>query len=343
MIKRYVSHLYPKYFNLDTLGLKKTFYAGSVSLALFLNLCISGALLLLYYSPEPLTAYSSIVFIEEKVFAGRFIRAFHLWNSHLLLIFITVHMIRTIFTGAYTVRNKNWKLGYLLFGLIVFEAYTGVLLPMDQLSYWATQTGMELAGILPFGAEIKKLLSPDGVGGKLTILRFFALHIAIIPFVSILLISAHLYNIRKDGGLQKTKNDKKTLSDPALYKLTIAIAFITILITTLIAILKGAPLEVAANPALPPNPAKSAWFLIWIQEIVSWHAWFFYPFVLLVFLFYFLPDIRRSYKPEHAQWFAKEDIATWTLVLLLCITVLVLTAVGMFFRGENWTLVPFYF
>lgn len=343
MIKRYLVHLYPKNFNKDTLRLSKTLFAGGISAALFVSLCISGVLLLLYYSPESSAAYGSIIFLEEKVFAGRFLRAFHLWSSHILLIFLAIHMIRTILTGTYAVRAKNWKLGYILFGLLIFEAYTGVLLPLDQLSFWATKTGMELAAVLPFGAEIKRLLTPDDVGGRLSMLRFFALHIAIIPFLCILAISAHLYNIRRDGGLHRTENSEKAPSDPLLYRLTYAVIAAAVILPAVIALIQGAPLETPADPILPPNPAKSAWFLLWIQEIVSWQAWLFNPFMLFFFLFYFLPNLRRSYKPQNARWFAKEDAAVWSSVLLLCVFVLALTAVAMFFRGENWALVPFYF
>ena len=38
-----------------------------------------------------------------------------------------------------------------------------------------------------------------------------------------------------------------------------------------------APLQTAADPAVTPNPAKSAWFLLWTQELVSYSRWMIYP------------------------------------------------------------------
>lgn len=341
MIKRYLVHLYPKTFSKP--AVHGTLLMGGLITALFISLCITGVLLLFYYSPESSSAYSSIIYLEEKVFGGRFIRAMHLWSSHILLITLALHMIRTIFTGTYAVRASNWKLGYILFGLLVFEAYTGVLLPMDQLSYWATKTGMELVNVIPFGEFIRRLLTPDDVGGRLTLIRFFAMHIALIPLLCVFLMSAHLYNVRRDGGLHPPMNSIKTKSDPYLFNLTWLIAAAAVLIPAAFAVFSGAPLEEPADPVLPPNPAKSAWFLLWIQEIVSWKAWLFNPFAVLFILFFFLPDFRRNYKPERTEWFSKKDIPVWGITLFMCAAVIALTAVAMFFRGENWSLVPFYF
>jgi len=52
-------------------------------------------------------------------------------------------MLRVVFTGVYSFRSYNWVIGMILLILSLVEAYTGYLLPMDQLSLWATQTGMD--------------------------------------------------------------------------------------------------------------------------------------------------------------------------------------------------------
>lgn len=341
MVKRYLVHLYPKTFSRASVN--GTLFFGGFLAALFISLCASGVLLLFYYSPEVSAAYGSIVYLEENVFGGRFIRAFHLWTSHLLIITLALHMVRTVLTGAYAARGSNWKLGYMLLGLLVFEAYTGVLLPMDQLSYWATKTGMELVKVLFFGSFIKELLTPDDVGGRLSLIRFFAIHIALIPLICVFLISAHLYNVRRDGGLLRAGDTEKTKSDPQLFRLTWIIAAAAVLIPAFLAVFIGAPLEEPADTVTAPNPAKSAWFLLWIQEIVSWKAWLFNLLMAVFVLYYFLPDFRRRYKPEKTEWFSKKDIAVWGVTLFFSASVLVLTAIAMFFRGENWSFVPFYF
>jgi quinol-cytochrome oxidoreductase complex cytochrome b subunit len=92
-------------------------------------------------------------------------------------------------------------IGCLLLFLALFEAYTGYLLPFDQLAFWATQTGMVLMTTLPFGAFFRSLLVPDAVGQVLSLLRFYALHIAIIPLTLLSLSFLHFYRVRKNKGV----------------------------------------------------------------------------------------------------------------------------------------------
>ena len=92
-------------------------------------------------------------------------------------------------------------LGCLLLFLCVFEAYTGYLLPMDQLAYWATETGMELLRALPLGGAVRSLLVPDGVGGPLSLLQFYALHVVVIPIGVLGLSMLHFFVIRRQKGL----------------------------------------------------------------------------------------------------------------------------------------------
>jgi quinol-cytochrome oxidoreductase complex cytochrome b subunit len=107
-----------------------------------------------------------------------------------------------ILTGAFVnPRRLNWLVGCALFFLSVATAYTGYLLPMDQLAYWATQTGMELVRALPLGDALRSLLVPDDVGGPLTLLRFYALHVVIVPLAMVVLTSLHFFVIRRQKGL----------------------------------------------------------------------------------------------------------------------------------------------
>jgi len=113
-----------------------------------------------------------------------------------------LHTLRVILTGAYQrPRQLNWVIGFLLLCLGLFAAYTGYLLPMDQLAYWATQTGMELLATLPFGSALRSLLVPDDVGQSLSLLRFYALHIVILPLVMLLLCMLHFYRVRRQKGV----------------------------------------------------------------------------------------------------------------------------------------------
>lgn len=71
----------------------------------------------------------------------------------------------------------------------------------DQLSYWATQTGAELIKVLPFGDYIYNIIIPDTIGGRLSLIRFYALHIIILPFLISTLSFIHFFRVRRDRGV----------------------------------------------------------------------------------------------------------------------------------------------
>jgi quinol-cytochrome oxidoreductase complex cytochrome b subunit len=201
MFADFLKHLFPKVILKNNLRISYTYCLGGVAALVYIILFVTGILLLFFYEPSPDKAYNSIIFIEEHIFLGKYLRNMHRLCNHIFLILIFLHILRVIFTGAYRFRSYNWIIGMILLILSIFEAYTGYLLPMDQLSLWATQTGMELIGKLPYGHIIKDLLVVDAVTGDLTLLRFYTLHIIVVPFVLIILMIIHFYRIRKDRGV----------------------------------------------------------------------------------------------------------------------------------------------
>ena len=107
----------------------------------------------------------------------------------------------------------------------------------------------------------------------------------------------------------------------------------------LLAALVPAPLQEQANPAVTPNPAKSAWFLLWIQELVSWSRLMIYPAMLLGCLFLLLPWLPAGTHIQRGHWFPHQQKTVSTVTIILAIVIVALTFVAMFFRGANWSLV----
>ena len=201
MFKEFIKHLFPRVTIKKNLKFTYTLCLGGLSFTAFLILIISGILLALYYTPEPDNAYNSIIFIEENVSGGKYIRNLHRFASNTFLVLIFLHILRVIYTGAFLSRKYNWVIGLFLLFFSIFTGYTGYLLPMDQLAFWATQTGAELIKILPFGDYIYNILIPDGVGGRLTLIRFYALHIIILPISIIILSFIRFFRVRRDKGV----------------------------------------------------------------------------------------------------------------------------------------------
>ncbi len=202
MFKDFMEHIFPRLILEENLRITYTFCLGGLAFTAFVLLVVSGLLLVFYYQPCPEKAFESILFLESSVPGGRFVRSLHRLASHALLVLIFLHTLRVILTGAYRKpRQFNWVIGFVILCSVVFGAYTGYLLPMDQLAFWATHTGMELISTAPFGEMIRNFLVPDDVGQPLSLLRFYALHIAVIPLAIAILCFLHFYRIRRDKGV----------------------------------------------------------------------------------------------------------------------------------------------
>lgn len=202
MSREFIRHLFPRVVLSRNLTFGYTLCLGGLAFTAFLLLAASGILLACYYQPSPERAYHSILFLESEVYGGLYLRSLHRLASHLFLGLIFLHTLRVLLTGAYQKpRDFNWLIGCGLLGLGVFAGYTGYLLPMDQLAFWATRTGMELLRALPFGGAIHDILVPDGTGGGLSLLRFYVLHIAILPMGVLTLSYLHFYRVRKNKGV----------------------------------------------------------------------------------------------------------------------------------------------
>lgn len=202
MIEDFIKHLFPRVVIERNLRISYTFCLGGMAFTLFMLLMVSGFLLAMYYQPHTDHAYNSIIYIEEQVFAGHFLHSLHRTASNFYLILLFLHTLRVILTGAYRKpREMNWVIGFILLCLGLFSGYTGYLLPMDQLALWATQTGMELLRVVPFGEWLHGFLVPDAVGQPLSLLRFYVLHVVVLPGVTLMLCFLHFYKIRKQKGV----------------------------------------------------------------------------------------------------------------------------------------------
>ena len=202
MFKEFLKHLFPRVVLEQNLRISYTLCLGGLAFSSLLLLALSGLLLLFYYRPGATEAYNSIIFLESAVYGGRYLRSLHRLASHLFLVLIMLHTLRVVLTGAFAPpRQRNWIIGICLLGLAVFEAYTGYLLPMDQLALWATQTGMTLLETIPLGSFLHDMLVPDTVGGPLSLIRFYVLHVVVLPMITITLCLLHFYLVRKQKGL----------------------------------------------------------------------------------------------------------------------------------------------
>ena len=198
-------HIHPVKVHRNSLRPIYTMGLGLVSFFLFLILVLTGVALMFYYVPATSQAYDRMLDLRGSVAFGTILRNMHRWSAHGMVAVVFLHMCRVFFTGAYKKpREFNWVIGVVLFLLTLLLSFTGYLLPWDQLAFWAITVGTAIAGYAPVvGKEIQFLLMGGNAVGQEALLRFYVLHVAVLPAVTVLVIAVHFWRIPKDGGLYR--------------------------------------------------------------------------------------------------------------------------------------------
>jgi hypothetical protein len=127
-------------------------------------------------------------------------------------------------------------------------------------------------------------------------------------------------------------------SSPHFFRPVSRSLWLLVILLLVLAAFIPAPLQIAADPAITPNPAKSAWFLLWTQELVSYSRWMIYPVLALGLIFMLLPWLPGQARVHHARWFSPGLHAVSFLGLITFAAILLLTVIALIFRGPNWSL-----
>ena len=196
-------HLHPVKVKRHGIKLSYTLCLGGLSFFLFIFLTITGIFLMFFYRPATTVVYSDMVAIHTTVAFGQLVRNLHRWGAHLMVITVFLHMGRVFYTGAYKPpREFNWIIGVTLLLVTLLLAFTGYLLPWDQLALWAVTVGTNMMGYTPvFGAQVKFVLLGGVEIGSDTLLRWYVLHVLMLPFVIVIFMAIHFWRVRKDGGI----------------------------------------------------------------------------------------------------------------------------------------------
>jgi quinol-cytochrome oxidoreductase complex cytochrome b subunit len=192
------------------------------------------------------------------------------------------------------------------------------------LAYWAITIGANIAssprevtdaiGITAWfdpGTFQKQLLLGANYVGQESLIRFYVLHVAVLPLLISAFMGLHFWRVRKDGGLSRDETkpapparigdrdvevfaptktyglmavvrgrtpvvgrspEGSVSSWPNLLWAEMAAFMFTIAVTLVLSYFFDAPLKEMANPAIPENPAKAPWYFLGLQELVSYSA-----------------------------------------------------------------------
>jgi ubiquinol-cytochrome c reductase cytochrome b subunit len=258
-------------------GASFAYVFGSCALILFLVQLGTGAVLAMYYSPSSTDAWASIAYLEREVTMGAVVRGIHHYTAGAMVAVVVLHLLQVVFYGAYKApREANWLAGLGLFGLVLAFALTGYLLPWDQTGYWATKVATSIAGTVPImGTSIQRIAQGGNDYGNLTLTRFYALHVIVLPMLTIGLLAVHIALFRKHG---VTPRASLTLAElearretfwPRQVAYDAVFAFFMVMMVTYLAVRLGAPLEAPADPS-SNFIARPEWYFLFLFQLLKY-------------------------------------------------------------------------
>lgn len=255
------------------------YYMGGVALFLFIIQVATGILLLLYYQPGVDSGYESVRFIITKVNFGWLIRSLHSWSANLFILVIFVHMFSTFFTRAYQKpRELTWVTGFILLALAMGFGFSGYLLPWNELAFFATKVGTDIAGAVPLiGNAVKVLLrGGDEVTGA-TLSRFYAFHVALLPALFTVILGLHLLFVQRQGMhapeyFEKLPPEKKK-TIPFFPNFLLRDAFVWLIVLNILlylAVFFPWEIGVKADPFAPaPEGIRPEWYFMFMFQTLK--------------------------------------------------------------------------
>ena len=193
--EKHMSKYYaPKNFNF-------WYFFGVLSVVVLVNQLLTGIWLTMSYVPTAEGAFASIEYIMRDVEYGWVLRYMHSTGASAFFFVVYLHMFRGLAYGSYQKpRELIWILGMLIYVCLMAEGFFGYLLPWGNMSYWAGQVILSLAGAIPLvGDDLSVWVRGDFNISGITLNRFFAFHVVLIPLVLIVLVFLHILALHEVG------------------------------------------------------------------------------------------------------------------------------------------------
>ena len=258
------------------------YYFGGATLFLFGIQVGTGALLLLYYRPSATEAYESVQFIVTRVPFGWLVRSIHAWAANLMVATAFAHLFSVLFLHAYRrPRELTWVSGVILLLLTLAFGFTGYLLPWNEVSFFATRVGTDIAATVPLiGHGLVRFMrgGNDVTGATLT--RLFGFHVAILPALATALVALHLLLVQRHGMSVPPSVERRAAENGQTIR---AIPFLPHFLlrdlfawTAVLALLAGLstfyPWELGAKAdpfAAAPAGIRPEWYFLWAFETLK--------------------------------------------------------------------------
>jgi cytochrome b6 len=325
------------------------YYLGGMTLFLFLVQVATGILLMLYYRPSADEAYESVQHIVTRVEFGWLIRSVHSWSANLMIGAAFAHLFSVFILRAYRrPREITWVSGVLLLALSLAFGFSGYLLPWNEVAFFATKVGTDIAGSLPVVGRwlLRFLRGGDFVTGA-TLSRFYGWHVAILPALATLLLGLHLFLVQRHGMSVPPSEERRAAPRSVPFFPNFLLRDLmgwTVALALLAALAAYAPWELGAkaDPFAPaPADIKPEWYFLFMFETlklvpggtllgVEYEALVVLAFLLVGALLCCVPFLDRGGAPPGRAGRAAPILAWVGLAY-----VVIMTAVG---SGSVWPL-----
>ena len=255
------------------------YWLGALTVVAFLIQGLSGIIMMLYYVPSPSDAFSSTQYIFQTVYFGRFLETVHLYTAYAMIMLAFMHMMRGYFVSVQKKpREMMWIVGMVMGFVTLGFGFTGYLLPWTVVSKSATDVGIGMISALPSALSSAIIFLVVGAGGDATeLLRFYDLHVVVLPAVLLVLLTVKMYMLEVHGIAEpvtgpppdaRASHGLSIFPDVTLYLLGLAAMFGSAML------LVSAVFPLSLPPMYTPQLAaqftpQPDWYFLWIYQILK--------------------------------------------------------------------------
>ncbi len=329
-------HLHPPTIPAAQSRWRYTLGAGGTAVFLILILGVTGILEMFYYIPTPEEAALSVQTLTYHVPFGGFIRNLHYWSAQLLLIVSAIHLLRVVFTAAYShPRRINYLIGLSLFVLFILLDFTGYILRWDMDICYPLLTGTNLLKTIPLiGDSLHRIAIGGGEACTDGLLRMYVWHIFGLTLPVIILGVWHAFRVRRDGGIAvpppQIRSDNARISRNELVRREVLAMFIVGIALILLSIFIPAPIAAAMTEGTTlAGKAKAPWFFLWVQQMLKWGNPFIFGILiplgiltLVALIPYIFPKPADS---EIGTWFPQSNRLAQVVIIVIAVFIIILT------------------
>jgi ubiquinol-cytochrome c reductase cytochrome b subunit len=269
---------YPLLRPVPSYALNPFYWLGALAVVAFVIQGVTGMILMLYYVPSPTQAYSSTLYIFQNVYNGRFLQTVHLYTAYAMIMLAFMHMMRGYFVSVHKKpREVMWLTGMLMGFVTLGFGFTGYLLPWTVVSKSATDVGIGMVSALPQPLSSLLTFLIVGSGGDAAeLLRFFDLHVVVLPaallillVVKMYMLEAHGVAVQPGGGPDATKTKTFPIfPDVTLYLFELSLLFGAGMLLISVLFPLGLPPEYSAQAASQYVPQPD-WYFLWIYQVLK--------------------------------------------------------------------------